>query len=58
MKDGRIVDSHIVEGTGMADIDQTALDALKASSPLDPLPKGSPASVDIKYKFDWQVKRD
>jgi TonB family protein len=58
MKDGRIVDSHIVEGTGMDDIDQSALNALKASSPLDPLPKGSPASVDIKYKFDWQVKRD
>jgi TonB family protein len=58
MKDGRIVDSHIVEGSGMDDIDQTALNALKAASPLDPLPPGSPASVDIKYKFDWQVKRD
>ncbi|HEY9790151.1 MAG TPA: energy transducer TonB [Candidatus Obscuribacterales bacterium] len=57
-RDGRIVDAHIVEGSGAAEIDQSALDALKAASPLDPLPPGSPASVDIKYKFDWQVKRD
>jgi TonB family protein len=57
-RDGRIVDAHIVEGSGVAEVDQSALDALKAASPLDPLPAGSPPSVDIKYKFDWQVKRD
>lgn len=58
LRDGRIIDAHVVEGSGMPSVDQTALDALKAASPLDPLPPGSPPSVDIKYKFDWQVKRD
>jgi protein TonB len=57
MRDGRIVDARIVEGSGVPDVDKSALDALKASSPLDPLPAGAPRSVDIKYKFDWQVHR-
>jgi TonB family protein len=58
MKDGRVIDAHVVDGSGIAEVDQSALDALKAASPLDPLPSGAPGSVDIKYKFDWQVKRD
>ncbi len=55
--DGSIVSPQIVQSSGQADVDKTALDALKAASPLDPLPKGAPRSVDIKYQFDWNVTR-
>lgn len=55
--DGSIVSPVVVQSSGQADVDKTALDALKAASPLDPLPKGAPRSVDIKYQFDWNVTR-
>lgn len=58
MRDGRITDPQVVQGSGVPEVDKSALDALQAASPLDPLPKGAPQSVDIKYKFDWNVRRD
>jgi len=54
-KDGRIVEPQIVESSGKDNIDQLALQALNQASPLDPLPKGSPSSVQIRYLFDWNV---
>jgi TonB family protein len=54
-RDGRILNPTIVEGSGVPALDKSALDALQSAS-LDPLPPGSPRSVDIKYKFDWNVK--
>jgi TonB family protein len=57
MRDGAIVRATIVESSGQADVDKSAMDALKAASPLDPLPKGAPRSVDIKYQFDWNITR-
>jgi TonB family protein len=57
-RDGRILNPSIVEGSGVPALDKSALDALSAASPLDPLPPGSPRSVDIKYKFDWAVHPD
>lgn len=58
MRDGRITSPTIVEGSGIPALDKSAMDALQAASPLDPLPPGSPRSVDIKYKFDWNVRRE
>lgn len=55
-KDGRIVEPQIVESSGKQNIDQLALEALSQASPLDPLPKGSPGSVKIRYQFDWSVR--
>jgi len=55
MRDGRIAEPSIVESSGLEAVDKTALDALQAASPLDPLPKGAPKSVQIRYKFDWRV---
>lgn len=55
-RDGRITEAEIVESSGSADIDKTAMQALKDASPLAPLPKGSPKHVQIRYKFDYQVK--
>jgi TonB family protein len=58
LKDGSIVEPSIVQSSGEKAVDQSALEALKAASPLDPLPEGAPASVQIQYVFDWRVKAD
>jgi TonB family protein len=55
-KDGTIADASVVNSSGNDAVDSSALAALKAASPLEPLPPGSPASVQIKYKFSWHVK--
>jgi len=57
-RDGKIVDPAIVDGSGDPRVDQSAMDALKAASPLDPLPKGSPPYVQIRYLFDWKVSKN
>ncbi|CAN5693087.1 hypothetical protein BH10CYA1_BH10CYA1_04490 [soil metagenome] len=54
-RDGSILGGTVVESSGVEEIDKSALDALHDASPIDPLPKGSPKSVDIKYRFDWKV---
>lgn len=56
-RDGKIVAPAVVESSGTPAADQAALEALKAASPLDPLPLGAPRSVQIRYRFEWQVKR-
>lgn len=55
LRDGRIVSPTIVESSGNPEVDKSAMDALAATSPLPPLPKGSSRSVDMKYKFEWNV---
>ncbi|HEY9720139.1 MAG TPA: energy transducer TonB [Trichormus sp.] len=55
LRDGKIANPSIVESSGVESVDKTALDALQAASPLDPLPKGAPKSVQVRYKFDWKV---
>lgn len=57
MRDGKIANVSITEGSGNDAVDKSALAALDAASPLDPLPKGSPQSVDIKYVFDWKTRQ-
>ena len=57
-RDGTIVEPAIVEGSGVEAIDRSALDALNAASPLDPLPPGAPKLVQIRYQFDWKVNRN
>ncbi|MBX9692791.1 MAG: TonB family protein [Cyanobacteria bacterium] len=57
-KDGQIVDPEIVDGSGVQAVDQSALEALKLASPLDPLPEGAPYYVQIRYQFDWKVSKN
>lgn len=57
-RDGKIANVSITEGSGNDAVDKSALAALEAASPLDPLPKGSPQSVDIKYVFDWKSRQE
>lgn len=53
-REGKIVNPEIVESSGSEEVDKSALAALVAN--VDPLPKGSPRTVDIKYVFDWTSK--
>jgi TonB family protein len=55
LKNGLIVEPVVAASSGNAAVDQSALDALKAASPLEPLPKGAPTSIQIRYVFDWRV---
>jgi TonB family protein len=55
LRDGRITEAELVESSGSAEIDKSALQALKDASPLAPLPKGAPKHVQIRYQFDYKV---
>lgn len=57
-KDGTIANASIVDGSGVEAVDKSAMDALEKASPLDPLPSGSPPYVQMKYQFDWTVKKN
>jgi TonB family protein len=52
VRDGTIEDPQIIEASGTETVDQSALAALKAASPLQPLPAGSVKSVRLRYEFD------
>jgi TonB family protein len=54
--DGYISDPEILEGSGIDPVDESALEALRSVSPLDPLPKGLPKSVQVRYQFDGRTK--
>ena len=55
LRDGRITEAELVESSGSAEIDKSAMQALKDASPLAPLPKGAPKHVQIRYQFDYKV---
>ncbi len=55
LRDGRITEAELIESSGSAEIDKSALQALKDASPLAPLPKGAPKHVQIRYQFDYKV---
>lgn len=57
LRNGQITNASVIETSGDEAVDQTALEALKAASPLDPLPLGAPKSVQLRYLFDWKVSR-
>jgi len=57
-KDGTIANASIADGSGSEVVDKSAMEALEAASPLDPLPQGSPPYVQIRYQFDWTVTKN
>ncbi len=57
LKDGTIEQAEVTESSGIAAVDRSALDALKAASPLPALPAGSPPSIQLRYRFAWKVNR-
>ena len=58
LRDGTIQDAQVVDPSGIALVDQAALSALKAASPLPALPSGSPKSIQLRYKFQWNVHKN
>lgn len=56
-RDGKIMNPEIVDGSGVEQVDQSAMAALKTAK-LDPLPRGAPPYVQIRYQFDWKVSRN
>ncbi|MBX3074906.1 TonB C-terminal domain-containing protein [Candidatus Obscuribacterales bacterium] len=58
MKDGSITNASIADGSGVAQIDESAMAALKSASPLDPLPAGAPPYVQMRYVFEWKVTKN
>jgi TonB family protein len=52
-RDGAISRAAIKSSSGDSEYDQCALQAILDSSPLLPLPDGSPSDVDIDFEFDY-----
>ncbi len=55
LKDGTIQQPEVSASSGIPSVDKAAMDALKAATPLPPLPVGSPASVQLRYRFAWKA---
>jgi TonB family protein len=55
MHDGSIFNPFVEESSGVPAVDQSTLEAVKAASPLAPLPEGAPEFVRVRYVFDWRV---
>lgn len=55
-KDGAILEAQINQSSGIDAVDQAALAALKAVSPLPALPSGSPKFIQMRYVFQWTVR--
>ena len=56
-RDGKIMNPEIVDGSGVDQVDKSAMEALNTAK-LDPLPRGAPPYVQIRYQFDWKVTRN
>ena len=54
-QDGTLSNVRVSKSSGEADEDKAGLDALKALGQAQPLPPGSPPSVDIQFTFDYNV---
>ncbi len=54
-KTGYLQDIQLISASRSTEANNAALEAIKKASPFDPLPAGSPASVDIEFTFDYNV---
>ncbi len=54
-KDGNVSKVRLEKCSGSVDGDKAALAAVQKASPLDNLPQGAPANVDISFTFDYNV---
>lgn len=54
LRDGSLLESRVHHASGSEAWDQSGVQAVKASAPLDPLPKGySRTSVEIHFHFEY-----
>lgn len=55
LRDGSIVNPQLMQSSGNASVDNSALRAILSSSPLDPLPSGySGSNVTVQFWFDFR----
>lgn len=52
---GKLSNLRLAASSGSAVADQAALKAISNAAPFAPLPEGAPESVDIEFKFDYNV---
>lgn len=58
-QDGKISNIRIKKSSGDKNMDNSAIKALKKSSPLSPLPYGfKEKSVDVEFSFDYNMKKN
>ncbi len=54
LRDGSLLEAKLHMKSGLEAWDKSALDAVKQSSPFDPLPKGYPrTSVEVHFHFEY-----
>ena len=57
-KNGEISDIGVVKSSGNKELDNTAIEAVKKSSPLAELPDALPKNyVDVNFSFDYNIFR-
>jgi TonB family protein len=54
-QDGTISKGRVTKSSGDADEDQAGLEAIASMGKSEPLPAGSPPSVEIQFSFDYNV---
>ena len=54
-KTGHITDLKLLKGSGYDASDEAAMKAVHDAAPFRALPKGSPATVDVQFTFDYKV---
>ncbi len=54
-KNGYIQNIQLTTPCKLADANAAAIDAVKRAAPFDPLPAGSPPTIDIEFTFDYNV---
>jgi len=54
-ENGKVSGLRMEQGSGVAEADDAALTAIKNAAPFANLPAGSPAIVDIRFTFDYNV---
>lgn len=57
-KIGNVSRLRVERSSGSESSDKAALDAVEMAAPFRELPDGSPASVDIKFSFDYNMMTD
>ena len=54
-RSGLLDNLKVSTSSGLEATNEAAIEAVKATAPFQPLPKGSPRSVDIQFTFDYNV---
>ena len=57
-KDGTLKKCKVLKTSGVKELDEAAIEALKKSFPFEPLPEGFDGkSVDVQFTFDYNVHK-